>query len=54
MRLDPPDPNQPPLGIPWRQWGRWALFVAAIAIIVTVALVGVSAKKPWLWTLFPQ
>jgi hypothetical protein len=43
--------SRTPVGIQWRQLGRWTLFVAAIAVIVAV-LVGVSTNKPWLWNLF--
>jgi hypothetical protein len=59
MRLDPiaPDPNRPPFGIRWQQWrqlGRLALFIAGISAIVIVTLIGLTAKKPWLWTWLSQ
>jgi hypothetical protein len=51
MKIEPIDPDRTPLAIPWAQWIRWALFVAAITVIVVIILVGVGAKKPWLWGL---
>jgi hypothetical protein len=51
MKIEPIDPDRTPLAIPWAQWIRWALFVAAITVIVVIILAGVGAKKPWLWGL---
>jgi hypothetical protein len=48
----PPSHDRAPLGIPRGQWVRWALFIAAVTVIVTIAVVGASAKKPWFWALF--
>ena len=36
------------LGIPWQQWGRWALLIVAIIIVVMIVL-GVGTTKSWLW-----
>jgi hypothetical protein len=47
----PPSHNRSPLGIPWGQWVRWAFFIAAITVIVTIVVVGASTKKPWFWAL---
>jgi hypothetical protein len=53
MKIEPDniDPHRTPLGIPWAQWIRWALFVSAITVIVVIVLAGVGANKPWLWGL---
>jgi hypothetical protein len=54
MKIEPSeiDPDRTPLGIPWAQWIRWALFVSAITVIVVILLAGIGAQKPWLWGLF--
>jgi len=59
MQLGPlyPDRDRGPFGIPREQrqlWARWAFFVAASTAIIVVALVGVSAKEPWLWALLSR
>jgi hypothetical protein len=41
------------LGIPWQQWGRWALLIVAIIIVVMIVL-GVSNTKSWLWTVLSR
>jgi hypothetical protein len=51
MRFDPSDPDHSPLAFLGGN-GVGGSFVSVIAIIVTVALVGVSVRKPWLWALF--
>jgi hypothetical protein len=54
MKIEPGEigPDRTPLGIPWAQWIRWALFISANTVIATIVLVGVGAKKPWLWEQF--
>jgi O-antigen ligase len=41
------------LGIPWQQWGRWALLLVAIIIVVMIVL-GVGTTKSWLWTVLSR
>jgi hypothetical protein len=54
MSLGPVDSRSDPdlAKVRRRHWVQWALFVAALAIILMVALVGTDARKPWVFALF--
>jgi hypothetical protein len=46
--LDSASGSEPPEA----HWFEWALFIAAIMVVVVVVLVGTAANRPWMLALF--